>query len=234
MTGFNRVLALCVICFVAKLSVSTVSQKKVSFKGARIITITYLLDGNEFKYVTASEISTVKTWLEEVQYQAELMLKDELSVTVEFQITNINLTDQKLSRKLHSATSIGSCGSGPLMHAGTVLEEIKEESGNWPFKPNIICVLTKVKLFQGDFTDLLGYTMNKTLCYRPVPMLLTYDRSKGRIIETGKLLFELVVNSTNYDGSVLWKQYFNVCHKKNKLQDMKKSQITSPSRPLRF
>uniref|UniRef100_A0A6B0UFH7 Putative secreted protein n=1 Tax=Ixodes ricinus TaxID=34613 RepID=A0A6B0UFH7_IXORI len=82
MTGFTRVpvLALCVLCFVARISTSTVSQKKVSFEGARSVTIAYRLDGNGFKYATEREISTVKVWLQEVQYQVTYICKHDNSI----------------------------------------------------------------------------------------------------------------------------------------------------------
>uniref|UniRef100_A0A6B0V624 Putative lipocalin n=1 Tax=Ixodes ricinus TaxID=34613 RepID=A0A6B0V624_IXORI len=205
MTGFTRVpaLALCVLCFVAQISTSTVSQKKVSFEGARNVTIAYRLDGNGFKYATEREISTVKVWLQEVQYQA----------------------DTQLTGILLNSTSMGSCGSGRLIHAGTVLGEMKKDLTRGSVTPNIMCVITKEKLYQDNLADLLGYTLDKTLCYSTVPMILTYDRSQGRINQTGILFAELVLNSTsddiikeyakNYDDRIAWKQYFNVCNKKN-------------------
>uniref|UniRef100_A0A0K8RMJ8 Putative ixodes 26 kDa salivary protein n=1 Tax=Ixodes ricinus TaxID=34613 RepID=A0A0K8RMJ8_IXORI len=218
-------LALCVLCFVAQISTSTVSQKKVSFEGARNVTIAYRLDGNGFKYATEREISTVKVWLQEVQYQAELNLKEKLSVTIDFRITDLQLADTQLTGILLNSTSMGSCGSGRLIHAGTVLGEMKKDLTRGSVTPNIMCVITKEKLYQDNLADLLGYTLDKTLCYSTVPMILTYDRSQGRINETGILFAELVLNSTsddiikeyakNYDDRIAWKQYFNVCNKKN-------------------
>uniref|UniRef100_A0A6B0V5Q8 Putative lipocalin n=1 Tax=Ixodes ricinus TaxID=34613 RepID=A0A6B0V5Q8_IXORI len=245
MRGLTEVhfFALCVFCLVSEPDSQAVGTKTLSIEGARIITIGYLLDGNGFKYANEDEISRVQAWLQKVQYQAQLKLMEELNVNIKFQIEELNLTDAKLSEVLLSSTSVGSCGSGPLMHAGTVLGEIKSKSKKGSGIPNIICVITKEKIYQGNLTDLLGYTMNKTLCYTTVPMLLTYDRSQGRINETGSLFSELVVNSTSDDimkayaktsddAKTRWKQYFNVCNKKNnknKYSRLRRGPLAHPS-----
>lgn len=211
MTGLTRALtfALCIFCFAAEpSSLRTITRRG---SGETTVTIAYLLDGNGFENKDARPNSGVNEWLQGVQQQAELALKSVTQVDIKFNITDFNLTNTELSEKLLSWTSKGSCGSDSLMHAGTVLGEIKLESMNWPVQPHIICVLTKQKLYQGDFINLLGYALHQTLCDTSVPMLSTYQSSLD-VVYAGNLLSELVLNSTNKYASAPWKEYFNKCN----------------------
>uniref|UniRef100_A0A0K8RMR9 Putative ixodes 26 kDa salivary protein n=1 Tax=Ixodes ricinus TaxID=34613 RepID=A0A0K8RMR9_IXORI len=212
MTVLTRALtfALFIVCFAAEPRSLSAIRRRGS--GENTVTIAYLLDGNGFESKDASPNSEVNKWLRGVHQQAELALKNVTQVEIKFKISDLNLTDTELSEKLLSWTSKGSCGSDSLMHAGTVLGEIKLESMNWPVQPHIICVLTKQKLYQGDFINLLGYALHQTLCYTSVPMILTYQSSSD-VIYTGNLLSELVLNSTRNDASTSWKEYFNECNR---------------------
>uniref|UniRef100_A0A0K8R7H7 Putative ixodes 26 kDa salivary protein n=1 Tax=Ixodes ricinus TaxID=34613 RepID=A0A0K8R7H7_IXORI len=181
----------------------------VFLKGEKAISISYLLDGNGFQSQDASHESEVGKWLQQVQQKAEKLLKQETSAEIKFNLINISLTDEELTKNLLSWTSMGSCGSESLMNAGTVLEEIKSESAYSPLRTHIICVLTRLKLYQGDLINLLGYAMHNTLCISTVPMLLTYNPEN--INNTGHILSQLVMNSTVYNFRDK-KRYFDKCN----------------------
>uniref|UniRef100_A0A6B0V3D0 Putative lipocalin n=1 Tax=Ixodes ricinus TaxID=34613 RepID=A0A6B0V3D0_IXORI len=183
--------ALCVFCISAK--PRPLSANKKGGSREKIITISYLLDGNGFQNQDASNDSKVKHWLQDVHKEAQTLLKQQTKAEIKFEIINISLTDNELTKNLLSWTSAGSCGSESLMHAGMVLGEVKLQSTYWPLRPHVICVLTKLKLYQDDLINLLGYAMHKTLCITTVPMLLTYNLENVK--ETGNLLSELVINS---------------------------------------
>uniref|UniRef100_V5HCL5 Putative secreted protein n=1 Tax=Ixodes ricinus TaxID=34613 RepID=V5HCL5_IXORI len=166
-------LALCVYCSAAEPRTRSASRRGGS--GAKTITIAYLLDGNDFKNEDTSPDSEVGKWLKKVQEKAEIKLQQATRVTIKFNTTDRNVTNPELTKNLLSWTSMGSCGSESLMNAGMVLEEIKSESAYSPLRTHIICVLTRLKLYQGDLINLLGYAMHNTLCISTVPMLLTYN-----------------------------------------------------------
>uniref|UniRef100_A0A0K8RKT5 Putative ixodes 26 kDa salivary protein n=1 Tax=Ixodes ricinus TaxID=34613 RepID=A0A0K8RKT5_IXORI len=149
--------ALCLFCISAKPRPLRTNRQGVSRE--KIITISYLLDGNEFRDEDASNDSGVKHWLQEAQEEAQTLLKQQTKAEIKFDIINISLTDKELTGKLFNWTSMGSCGSESLMNAGTVLGEIKSESTHWPLRPHIICVLTKLKLYQDDLINLLALPM---------------------------------------------------------------------------
>uniref|UniRef100_A0A0K8R311 Putative ixodes 26 kDa salivary protein n=1 Tax=Ixodes ricinus TaxID=34613 RepID=A0A0K8R311_IXORI len=210
MTGFigALVFALCTLCSAAQPGPQRVRQKINRRENS--ITIDYLLDRNEFKSQDAALTSGVGKWLLKVQEQAQLKLKQDIDVEIKFKIRSLDLTNEEFSKNLQTWISAGSCGSESLMHAGSVLGEIKEESTYWPSQPHIVCVLTKYKLYQGDLINLLGYVLHKHLCYTSVPMLLTYNASSD-VVNTGKLLSELVLNSTAENHGMKWQEYFSIC-----------------------
>uniref|UniRef100_A0A6B0V4I0 Putative lipocalin n=1 Tax=Ixodes ricinus TaxID=34613 RepID=A0A6B0V4I0_IXORI len=202
--------ALFTFCFAARAGPQTVRQKRNP--DVKSITIGYLLNGNEFESEDATLNSAVGKWLQDVQMKAELRLKKDINVEIDFNIGSLNLTNEEFSKNLQTWISKGSCGSESLMHAGSVLYEIKEESMYWALQPHIICVLTKLKLYQDDLINLLGYVRHRTLCYTSVPMLLTYTPSSN-VENTGNILSELVLNSTASGSSPVPKEYFDECNK---------------------
>uniref|UniRef100_V5HAB0 Putative secreted protein n=1 Tax=Ixodes ricinus TaxID=34613 RepID=V5HAB0_IXORI len=215
--------ALFTFCFAARAGPQTVRQKRNP--GVKRITIGYLLNGNEFESEDATLNSVVGKWLLDVQMQAQLRLKQDINVEIEFKIGSLNLTNEEFSKNLQTWISMGSCGSESLMHAGSVLGEIKEESTYWPSQPHIICVLTKLKLYQDDLINLLGYVRHRTLCYTSVPMLLTYTPSSN-VENAGNILSELVLNSTASGSSPVPKEYFDKCNENQFFQH----QYVLPSR----
>ncbi|XP_042149501.1 uncharacterized protein LOC121837765 [Ixodes scapularis] len=185
-------------------------------EGEKIITISYLLDGNGFQDQDAGNDAKLKNWVKDVQKEAQTLLKQQTKAEIKFDIKKISLSDKELTGKLLSWTSMGSCGSESLMNAGKVLGAIKLESTYWPLRPHIICVLTKLKLYQDDEINIQGYAMHKSLCTSTVPMLLTYNQDNMKI--TGHLLHELVMNSTAYHFRNMG-QYFDKCNNRRMFDD---------------
>uniref|UniRef100_A0A090XFI8 Putative 26 kDa salivary gland protein a n=1 Tax=Ixodes ricinus TaxID=34613 RepID=A0A090XFI8_IXORI len=147
-------LALCVYCSAAEPRTRSASRRGGS--GAKTITIAYLLDGNDFKNEDTSPDSGVGKWLKKVQEKAQMKLHQTTAVKIKFKTTDRNVTNPELTKNLLSWTSTGSCGSESLMNAGMVLAEVKLQSTYWPLRPHVICVLTKLKLYQDDLINLLA------------------------------------------------------------------------------
>uniref|UniRef100_A0A0K8R9I1 Putative ixodes 26 kDa salivary protein n=1 Tax=Ixodes ricinus TaxID=34613 RepID=A0A0K8R9I1_IXORI len=118
-------------------------------KGKTIITIAYLLDGNEFKEEETARNSTVDNWLNSVQEK----------------------TDGDLTHKIKYWSS------DRLLHASTYLDHLKNSYQN-RVNPDIICVLTNYKMYDEELVDYLAYVKHQTLCQTMVPILLTYNSSR--------------------------------------------------------
>uniref|UniRef100_A0A0K8R885 Putative ixodes 26 kDa salivary protein n=1 Tax=Ixodes ricinus TaxID=34613 RepID=A0A0K8R885_IXORI len=187
-------------------------------KGKTIITIAYLLDGNEFKEEETARNSTVENWLNSVQEKAQEKLKEEFKMEIKFEITDINITDGDLTHKIKYWSS------DRLLHASTYLDHLKTSYKN-RVNPDIICVLTNYKMYDEELADYLAYVKHQTLCQTMVPILLTYNSS--RVDKVGEFLSELVKKSTT-PGNV--KKGIRKCNKKNKkVKNIKSRKSMRPS-----
>uniref|UniRef100_A0A6B0V2K0 Putative lipocalin n=1 Tax=Ixodes ricinus TaxID=34613 RepID=A0A6B0V2K0_IXORI len=167
--------ALFTFCFAARAGPQTVRQKRNP--DVKSITIGYLLNGNEFESEDATLNSAVGKWLQDVQMKAELRLKKDINVEIDFNIGSLNLTNEEFSKNLQTWISKGSCGSESLMHAGSVLYEIKEESMYWALQPHIICVLTNTASGSSPVPKEYFDECNKNLFFRHQYVLPSRHRS---------------------------------------------------------
>uniref|UniRef100_A0A147BMJ4 Putative ixodes 26 kDa salivary proteinixodes 26 kDa salivary protein n=1 Tax=Ixodes ricinus TaxID=34613 RepID=A0A147BMJ4_IXORI len=181
-------------------------KEKRSGRTETKITIAYLLDGNEFTKEDSSRNSAVGKWLNEVQERAQKKLKEDLSMEIKFEITDINITDDDLTHKIIYWSS------DRLLHASTYLNHLKKSYQN-RVKSDIICVLTNYTMYDEDLVGYLAYIEHQTLCQSMVPILLTYN--PGEVSQTGKFLSELVKKSTSSKEVKLQKRAIRKCNKKN-------------------
>uniref|UniRef100_A0A0K8R8S4 Putative ixodes 26 kDa salivary protein n=1 Tax=Ixodes ricinus TaxID=34613 RepID=A0A0K8R8S4_IXORI len=157
----------------------------------KIITMAYLLDGNEFDDRNASMNSEVGTWLKEVNKKAQDKLKEALKLPIELEIIEINKTSKTLSERLAHWQSENQ------VYGGWILGVVKSESMKSTVNPDIICVLTKRMIYDDFHRDMLAYSRHRSLCVSMVPMLFTYK--ENGVQQSGERLSQLIQNSTLND-----------------------------------
>uniref|UniRef100_A0A6B0V4Q1 Putative lipocalin n=1 Tax=Ixodes ricinus TaxID=34613 RepID=A0A6B0V4Q1_IXORI len=218
--------------------------KKRDLGAPKNISIAYLLDNNNFTTEDTKPNSEVQKWLKTVQKKAQQDFRKEFQVKIKFRITDINITDSDLAQKIRYWSS------DYLIHAGTYLGYLKQ----YYFKrakqdntenPDIICVLTKYRMYDEDEVDYLdnlpsqkitgtvcflyiciqAYFKHHTLCATMVPMLLTYVPGKAN--KTGELLSKLVQKSATSENVTSWEEYLKTCDKAKKKGRNTKSLRTS-------
>uniref|UniRef100_A0A0K8RLD6 Putative ixodes 26 kDa salivary protein n=1 Tax=Ixodes ricinus TaxID=34613 RepID=A0A0K8RLD6_IXORI len=134
------VLAPLIFCLDAERTSNGPKEKRSSRIETKI-TISYLLDGNEFTIEDAARNSAVGKWLNDVQERAQEKLKKDLKMEIKFEITDINITDEDLTHKIIYWSS------DRLLHASTYLDHLKK-SYQRRMSPDIICVLTNYTMYE--------------------------------------------------------------------------------------
>uniref|UniRef100_A0A0K8R898 Putative ixodes 26 kDa salivary protein n=1 Tax=Ixodes ricinus TaxID=34613 RepID=A0A0K8R898_IXORI len=197
------------------------------------VTITFGLDvpsslniykknvGQNEKYITVAVVfdQTVSTqanlqsdageWIEDVFYEAQKKLSNELQITIKFEITHIEVASNALSAEIKRRTVWGQMHGPTIVNA--VIEDYKKS-----LNPDVLCVITKDKFYYGPSSNDLGFSSYSTLCERVVPILLTFDWDTQDNVEgTATLFSSLVRSSINYGklrSTGVNKEYFDNCN----------------------
>ncbi|XP_040061795.1 uncharacterized protein LOC120836801 [Ixodes scapularis] len=194
-------------------------SKLPKHRPTRIITSAYLLDGKGFDAENATLDSQVGKWLKGVQEKAQVDLNKEFKLDITFNITEINITDNDITNKIQYWSS------DSLIHGPTFLDYLEEYYQNRD-NPDIICVVTRYRMYDSEEVNYLAYVKHTTLYHTMVPMLLTYVPEKEA--KTGELLFKLVQRSiTSNQGR--WGKYFKNCNKPKKVKEIKSRQSIQSS-----
>uniref|UniRef100_A0A0K8R7P4 Putative ixodes 26 kDa salivary protein n=1 Tax=Ixodes ricinus TaxID=34613 RepID=A0A0K8R7P4_IXORI len=177
--------------------------------------------GQNEKYITVAVVfdrtvsmqanlkSEVGEWIEDVFDEAQTKLSEELRITIKFEITNILVAPKALSDEIKDRTVSGQMHGPTIVNA--VIEAYKKS-----LNPDVLCVITKDKFYDGHLSNALGFSSYSTLCERVVPILLTFDSDTQDNVETTATRFStLVKNSINAAKSRSTRvnqAYFDTCN----------------------
>uniref|UniRef100_A0A0K8R7H0 Putative ixodes 26 kDa salivary protein n=1 Tax=Ixodes ricinus TaxID=34613 RepID=A0A0K8R7H0_IXORI len=179
----------------------------------KYITVAIVLAG--FGAADANLKSDVGVWLEDSYEEAAKILSEELQVQLKFDITDIITAPRSLTNEIVYRTVDGQ------MHGPTILNDVKKTFTNH-LNPDIICVITKDKFYDGRLSNQLGFSTFTTLCNDIVPILLTFDSEIEDDVEaTARRLSKLVRSSMDdnrWNSADQRKGYFDGCNIKYKLK----------------
>uniref|UniRef100_V5HUB3 Putative secreted protein n=1 Tax=Ixodes ricinus TaxID=34613 RepID=V5HUB3_IXORI len=201
------VLAFATITFGLEVPRSLNIYEKNVGQGEKYITVAVVFDQTVSKQ--ANLLSDVGKWIQNVFDKAQEKLSKELQFTIKFDITHILVAPNALSKEIKDRTVSGQ------MHGPTIVNAVRgtyQKSLN----PDIICVITKDKFYDGPLSNALGFSSYSTLCERVVPILLTFDSDTQDNVETTATRFStLVKNSINAAKSRSTRvnqAYFDTCN----------------------
>ncbi|CAN8023177.1 unnamed protein product [Ixodes persulcatus] len=171
-----------VLCFASK-EVFEKYPKNID-SDEKYITVAFVLAG--FEVADANLKSGVGVWLQDSYEEAAKLLSEELQVQLKFDITDIIPAPRSLTNEIMYRTVDGQ------MHGRTILNDVKKTFTNH-LNPDIICVITKGKFYDGTLSNLLGFSKFTTLCQDMVPILLTFNSEiEDDVDATARRLSELV------------------------------------------
>uniref|UniRef100_A0A0K8R7G3 Putative ixodes 26 kDa salivary protein n=1 Tax=Ixodes ricinus TaxID=34613 RepID=A0A0K8R7G3_IXORI len=181
--------------------------------GVKTITIAFALAG--FQQKDATFHSNVGQWIDDAKDQAQLELSKKLGVQITLEYTNIFVAPEAISTEISDRVRDGQ------VHAETILQFVKETYRN-SLKPDVLCVITRSKFYDGPLSNLIGFSMYTTLCEEMVPILLTFNSDiEDDVPETAKRLSDLVFSSLNdekWESTSTQSDYFNGCNIRHRLK----------------
>uniref|UniRef100_A0A147BJE2 Putative 26 kDa salivary gland protein a n=1 Tax=Ixodes ricinus TaxID=34613 RepID=A0A147BJE2_IXORI len=181
--------------------------------GEKYITVAFVLDG--FPNKDANLHSNVGVWLKDSYDKAAKILSEKLKVEIKFEVTDILPAPGALTEEIKYRTV------GGQMHGPTILDAVKKTYEKH-INPDIICVVTKGKFYDGRLSNEVGFAKVTTLCEDMVPILLTFTSELvDDVSKTATLLSKLVKDSVDnhkWDKTDPRKDYFNGCNVRHKLK----------------
>uniref|UniRef100_V5H8U5 Putative secreted protein n=1 Tax=Ixodes ricinus TaxID=34613 RepID=V5H8U5_IXORI len=175
--------------------------------GVKTITIAFALAG--FLQKDATFHSNVGQWIDDAKDQAQLELSKKLGVQITLEYTNIFVAPEAISTEISDRVRDGQ------VHAETILQFVKETYRN-SLKPDVLCVITRSKFYDGPLSNEIGFSLYTTLCEEMVPILLTFNSDiEDNVPATATRLSNLVFSSLDEEK---WKttsprsNYFHKCN----------------------